>query len=42
MEWLVIWGVSQATWSVFHPIMKDLAKDAAKDAAKSYVGKCFK
>ncbi len=41
-EWLVVWGVSQATWSVFRPILQELAEDVAKDAAKSYVGKCFK
>jgi hypothetical protein len=37
MEWLAIWGVS-AAWSVFRPILEDLAKDVAKDIAKSYVG----
>ena len=41
MDWLITWGVGQATWSVFRPILEDLAKDVAKDAAKSYVGKCF-
>jgi hypothetical protein len=42
LELLAIWGVSQATWSVFRPILEDLAQDVAKDAAVSYVGKCFK
>ncbi len=42
LEWLAIWGVGQAAWSVFRPILEDLAKDVAKDTAKSYVGQCFK
>ena len=42
VEWLAVWGVGQATWSVFRPILEDLAQDVAKDAAKSYVGQCFK
>src|SRR5690348_4026279 len=42
VDWLVVWGVGQATWSVFRPILEDLAKDVAQDAAKSYVGQCFK
>ncbi len=41
MEWLAIWGVAQATWSVFHPILNHLATDVADDIAKSYVGRCF-
>ncbi len=42
LEWLAIWGVGQATWFVFPPILEDLAKAVAKDSAKSYVGSCFK
>jgi len=42
LDWLVVWGVGQASWSVFRPILEDLAKDVAEDAAKSYVGQCFK
>jgi|GEM_PF-3200543 hypothetical protein len=42
LELLAVWGVGQAGWSVFRPILEDLAKDIAKDAAKSYVGQCFK
>jgi hypothetical protein len=42
LDWLVVWGVGQAAWSVFRPILEDLAKDVAEDAAKSYVGQCFK
>jgi signal recognition particle GTPase len=38
---LIAWGATQAAWSVFRPILEDLAKDVAKDTAKSYVGKCF-
>jgi hypothetical protein len=37
-----VWGIGQAGWSVFRPILEDLAKEATKDAAKSYVGECFK
>jgi len=42
MEWLALWGVGQATWFVFRPILEDLAKDVAKDISKSYVKSCFK
>jgi len=42
MEWLVIWGAGGVAWSVFRPVLEDLAKDVAKDVAKSYVGQCFK
>lgn len=42
MEWLVVWGASQVAWSIFRPILEDLAKDVVKDTAKSYVGKWFK
>ncbi len=42
LDWLVIWGVSQAAVFVFRPVLEELAKDVTKDAAKSYVGKCFK
>ncbi len=41
LEWLAIWGVAQATWFVFRPILEDLAKDVAKDISKSYVKSCF-
>ncbi|MEM8643138.1 MAG: HEAT repeat domain-containing protein [Cyanobacteria bacterium P01_G01_bin.54] len=40
-ELLALWGVGKATWSVFRPILEDLAKDVAKDTATSYVGQCF-
>ncbi len=34
VDWLFIWGVTQAVGFAFRPIMEDLAKDAAKDWAK--------
>ncbi|MBE8969613.1 HEAT repeat domain-containing protein [Nostocales cyanobacterium LEGE 12452] len=45
MDWLVIWGVTQAAGFIFKPILEDLAKDAAKDWAKDLLkgipGKIF-
>ena len=41
LELLAVWGVAQATWFVFRPILEDLAKDVAKDIANSYVKSCF-
>ena len=41
MEWLLAWGVGQATKSIFLPILEELATDVAEDAAKSYIGKAF-
>ncbi|BAY74281.1 signal transduction protein [Nostoc linckia NIES-25] len=34
LDWLAIWGVTQATGLIFKPILEDLARDAAKDWAK--------
>jgi hypothetical protein len=34
VDWLVIWGITQAAGLIFQPILEDLAKDAAKDFAK--------
>ncbi|WP_442944428.1 NACHT domain-containing protein [Nostoc sp.] len=34
LDWLVVWGVTQAAGLIFKPILEDLAKDAAKDWAK--------
>ena len=34
LDWLGIWGVTQAAGLIFKPILEDLAKDAAKDWAK--------
>ena len=36
MEWLVLWGVTQAVGFTFKPILEDLAKDAAKDYTKDF------
>ncbi|AVH61959.1 HEAT repeat domain-containing protein [Nostoc sp. 'Peltigera membranacea cyanobiont' N6] len=45
LEWLAMWGVTQATGLIFKPILEDLAKDAAKDWAKDLLkgipGKIF-
>ncbi len=41
VDWLVVWGVGQAAFFVFRPVLEDLAKEVAKDAAKNYVQKCF-
>ncbi|MEB3191613.1 MAG: hypothetical protein VKL42_14840 [Snowella sp.] len=42
MEWMVIWGVTQAAGFIFKPILEDLAKDAAKDYAKDFFKDCLK
>jgi predicted NACHT family NTPase len=34
LDWLAIWGVTQAAGLIFKPILENLAKDAAKDWAK--------
>ncbi|MFN6571704.1 HEAT repeat domain-containing protein [Dendronalium sp. ChiSLP03b] len=34
VDWLAVWGVTQAVGFAFKPIFEDLAKDAAKDWAK--------
>ncbi|MEH2176718.1 HEAT repeat domain-containing protein [Nostoc sp.] len=34
LDWLAMWGVTQAAGLIFKPILEDLAKDAAKDWAK--------
>jgi predicted NACHT family NTPase len=34
LDWLAIWGVTQAAGLIFKPILEDLAKDATKDWAK--------
>ncbi|MEH1975242.1 MAG: HEAT repeat domain-containing protein [Nostoc sp.] len=45
LDWLAIWGVTQAAGLLFKPILEDLAKDAAKDWAKDLLkgipGKIF-
>ncbi|MFM7383168.1 MAG: signal transduction protein, partial [Microcystaceae cyanobacterium] len=42
IDWLVVWGVTQAAGFVFKPILEDLAKDAAKDYAKDFFKDCLK
>ncbi|WP_375493110.1 hypothetical protein [uncultured Nostoc sp.] len=45
LDWLAMWGVTQAAGLIFKPILEDLAKDAAKDWAKDLLkgipGKIF-
>ncbi|WP_334742252.1 HEAT repeat domain-containing protein [Nostoc sp.] len=45
LDWLAIWGVTQAAGLIFKPILEELAKDAAKDWAKDLLkgipGKIF-
>ncbi|MEB3121059.1 MAG: HEAT repeat domain-containing protein [Snowella sp.] len=42
IDWLVVWGVTQAAGFVFKPILEDLAKDAAKDYTKDFFKDCLK
>jgi predicted NACHT family NTPase len=42
MEWMVIWGATQAAGFVFKPILEDLAKESAKDYAKDFFKDCLK
>jgi predicted NACHT family NTPase len=42
VDWLVVWGVTQAVGFVFAPILKDLAQDAAKDFTKDFFKDCLK
>ncbi|MEA5582786.1 HEAT repeat domain-containing protein, partial [Nodularia harveyana UHCC-0300] len=37
IDWLAIWGVTQAVGFIFKPIFEDLAKDMAKDWAKDFL-----
>ncbi len=41
IDWLVIWGVAQATGALVRPVLEDLANDVAKDSAMDYVKSCF-
>ena len=36
VDWLVMWGITQAAGLIFKPILEDLAKDAAKDFVKDF------
>jgi predicted NACHT family NTPase len=40
-DWLLIWGVTQATGALVKPVLEDFAKDVLKDSAKDYVKSCF-
>jgi predicted NACHT family NTPase len=42
MEWMVIWGATQAAGFIFKPILEDLAKESAKDYAKDFFKDCLK
>ena len=42
IDWLVVWGVTQAAGVVVYPILQDLAKDAAKDYGKDFFKDCLK
>ena len=42
LDWLAIWGVTQAVGFVFKPVLEDLAKDTAKDWVGDYFKKSFK
>ncbi|MEB3191837.1 MAG: NACHT domain-containing protein, partial [Snowella sp.] len=42
IDWLVVWGVTQAAGFVFKPILEDLAKETAKDYAKDFFKDCLK
>jgi hypothetical protein len=41
MDFLVLWGVTQAVGFVFKPILEELAKDAAKDYVKDFFKSCL-
>ena len=36
LDWLVIWGVTQATGTIVAPILAEFAKDTGKDFAKDF------
>ena len=42
MDWLMIWGVTQAAGLVFKPILEELATESAKDYAKDFFKDCLK
>ena len=41
MDWLTIWGVTQAVGFVFKPILEDLAKESVRDYAKDFFKDCL-
>ncbi|NMF57768.1 HEAT repeat domain-containing protein [Pseudanabaena yagii] len=42
IDWLVVWGVTQAAGVVVYPILETLAQDAAKDYGKDFFKDCLK
>ena len=42
IDWLVVWGVTQAAGVVVYPILESLAHDAAKDYCKDFFKDCLK
>jgi hypothetical protein len=41
LDWLFIWGVTQATGALVKPVLEDFAEDVVNDSAKEYVKRCF-
>jgi len=41
IDWLALWGVTQAVGFVFKPILEYLAKDTAKDYVKDFFKSCL-
>ncbi len=42
IDWLAIWGVTQAAGFLFKPILEDLVKESAKDYGKDFFKDCLK
>jgi hypothetical protein len=42
VDWLLVWGVTQAAGFVFKPILEDLVKESAKDYTKDFFKDCLK
>lgn len=42
IDWLFVWGVTQAVGFTFKPILEELAKDATKDFTKDLFKDCLK
>jgi energy-coupling factor transporter ATP-binding protein EcfA2 len=42
VDWLFVWGVTQAVGFTFQPILEELAKDSAKDFTKDFFKDCLK
>ena len=41
LDWLILWGVTQAAGALVRPVLEGFAKDVVKDSAKDYVKGCF-